>query len=141
LHVPPLRQRREDVPVLANHFLLVLAAQRGRGVMTLSPEAEAALARHAWPGNIRELRNVVERVVLLCRSETVGPEDLGLNRKSEAGPPHGVDTNLTLDELERRQILAVMQEENGRVERAAKRLGLHRSSLYGKLKKYAIPQP
>ena len=140
LHVPPLRERREDVLPLARHFLGALAAQRGRGAMAFSPEAEAALTQHHWPGNIRELRNVIERIVLLCQGETVGPEDLGLNRRSEAAGSRGIDTTLTLDELERRQIEAVLHEEHGRIESAAKRLGLHRSSLYGKLKKYSLPQ-
>ncbi|MBI1723731.1 MAG: sigma-54-dependent Fis family transcriptional regulator [Gemmatimonadetes bacterium] len=137
LAVPPLRERVEDIPVLARELLTRLAADLGRGEVTLLPDAERALAQYSWPGNVRELKNVLERALLLSDGRALGRRDL----RFEAGvtaDPLAETANLTLEELERRHIELVLREERGRVETAAKRLGIPRSSLYQKLKQYGI---
>jgi DNA-binding NtrC family response regulator len=140
LVVPPLRERGEDILILARWLLQTLAAQRGRGAMTLTPDAEQALQTHSWPGNIRELRNVLERAVLLSDQQVLGRKDLRFDdaSRTEASAP---DTDLSLQELERQHIKRVLAKEQGRVESAAKRLGIPRSTLYQKIKQYQITVP
>jgi DNA-binding NtrC family response regulator len=137
LTVPALRERVQDIPLLARTLLARIAAELGRGEAGLSSDAEKALQTYPWPGNIRELRNVLERAVLLSPKSVLERPDLRFDAPSPAGAwPE--DSNLTLVELERRHIERVPQEERGHVERAAKRLGVPRSSLYQKLKQYGI---
>jgi DNA-binding NtrC family response regulator len=140
LVVPPLRERGEDILILARLLLQTLAAQRGRRVMTLTPDAEQALRTHTWPGNIRELRNVLERAVLLSDQQALGRKNLRFDDASipEASAP---DTDLSLQELERQHIKRVLVKEQGHVESAAKRLGIPRSTLYQKIKQYQITVP
>jgi len=133
--LPPLRKRAEDIPLLARHFLELLSVDVGRGTFQLSPEAEKALSAHSWPGNIRELRNVLERAVLLSEQSILRPKDLRFDGESGSTPPQ-FDTDLTLAEMEQQYIKRVLAEEHGKVEPAAKRLGIPRSSLYQKLKQY-----
>ncbi len=136
LVVPPLRERPEDIPALARHFLAGLGGRRGRGEVALQPDAEAALCRYPWPGNIRELRNVLERAVLLSGGGPLSRGDLRFESSNEAG---GEDTSsLTLEEMERRHIERALRLEAGHVERAAQRLGIPRSSLYERLKRLGI---
>jgi DNA-binding NtrC family response regulator len=135
LAFPPLRERVEDIPTVAQYLLEKVAADLGRGEIKLEPESIKALQNYSWPGNIRELRNVIERAVLLSGQRTIGIKDLHFDGNSAHRTPY-LDTNLTLSELERQHIERVLQEEQGRVEKAAVRLGIPRSSLYQKLKKY-----
>ncbi|HEY0593216.1 MAG TPA: sigma 54-interacting transcriptional regulator, partial [Thermoanaerobaculia bacterium] len=134
LAIPALRERKEDIPVLAEHFLREFA--RGRE-LRISPEALRALQQYSWPGNIRELRNMIERAVLLTEGPVIEPAVL---RFEFLGPPGSaaIDTSLTLEELEKMHIEKVLAEERGRVEMAAQRLGIPRSSLYQKLKRFGI---
>lgn len=137
LAVPPLRERVEDIPCLARHMLERFGVELGRSGAQLSAEAEKALQVYAWPGNIRELRNVLERAVLLSDQIVLGLKDLHfesplLQDELEA------DEDLTLSELEQRHIEKLLGEERGHVGRAAIRLGIPRSSLYQKIKKYRI---
>jgi DNA-binding NtrC family response regulator len=133
LLVPPLRERVDDIPLLANRLLARCAADLGREGMSLSDEAMQTLQSHSWPGNIRELRNVLERAVLLSDRSLLGRRDLRFDVLSDPGASPN-DSGLTLLELERRHIQRVLREESGRVERAAERLGIARSSLYQKIK-------
>ncbi len=135
LAFPPLRERVEDIPTVAQYLLEKVAADLGRGEIRLEPESIKALQSYSWPGNIRELRNVIERAVLLSEERTISIKDLQFDGHSGSRTPY-LDTNLTLSELERQHIERVLQEEQGRVEKAALRLGIPRSSLYQKLKKY-----
>ncbi|AGC45008.1 sigma-54 dependent DNA-binding response regulator [Myxococcus stipitatus DSM 14675] len=135
LHVPALRERPEDIPELARHFLAEMGGARGRAGVGLQADAESALMRYPWPGNIRELRNVLERAVLLSGGGPLSRGDLRF--ESATDEPSG-DDNLTLEELERRHIERVLRRENGHVERAALRLGIPRSSLYERLKRLGI---
>ena len=135
LAFPPLRERVDDIPTVAQYLLEKVAADLGRGEIRLDPESIRALQSYSWPGNIRELRNVIERAVLLSEQRTISIKDLQFDGNSGSRTPY-LDTNLTLSELERQHIERVLQEEQGRVEKAALRLGIPRSSLYQKLKKY-----
>jgi DNA-binding NtrC family response regulator len=137
LAVPPLRQRVEDIPLLAQYLLGRLVADLGRGDVRLAPEVERALQAYPWPGNIRELRNVLERAVLLSDRNILDRQDLRFDvpLAAEVSPD---DSAMTLLELERRHIERVLREEHGHVERAARRLGVPRSSLYQKIKQHGI---
>ncbi|HMJ59910.1 MAG TPA: sigma-54 dependent transcriptional regulator, partial [Gemmatimonadales bacterium] len=138
LRVPPLRERREDTPLIASDLLERLSVPRGRR-STLSAAAVTALQGYPWPGNIRELRNVLERAVLLSTDSVLGPGDLHfdpLPAATASTPAH--DGALTLAELERRHIEHVLQDVGGRVAEAATRLGIPRSTLYQKIKALRI---
>ena len=137
LTFPALRERTEDIPVLAQYLLEKIAADLGRGEVRLGPDCIEALQSYSWPGNIRELRNVIERAVLLSEQKTLGLKDLHFDGRGGMQTFYQ-DSRLTLLELERQHIERVLQEEKGRVERAAKRLGVPRSSLYQKLKRHRI---
>jgi len=139
LRLPPLRERTADILTLTRQFLDRFPASLGRGEVTLATDAIEALQAYPWPGNIRELRNVLERAVLLANRTTLRAEDLALVRRvAPASGTNDAHTDLTLEELERRHIAAVLSEESGRVESAARRLGIHRSSLYSKIKRYGL---
>ncbi|MFA6954345.1 MAG: sigma-54 dependent transcriptional regulator [Thermoanaerobaculia bacterium] len=131
--LPPLRERREDIPIIAFDLLTRIADELGLPVVTLSPEAQRALGSHAWPGNIRELRNVLERAVLLTRRSIIEESDLFFIGSPSDHPAIG-DPRLTLGELERRHIGAILELMNGSVDAAAARLGISRSALYARLK-------
>jgi DNA-binding NtrC family response regulator len=131
LRLPPLRHRKEDIPHLVQQLLHRLGREIGRPVPRVEPEALDALALHPWPGNIRELRNVLERALLVTTSPTLRAVDLRLNTSIRKASAPAVDT---LKDVEWHHIQRVLQEEKGSVARASKRLGIPRSSLYQKLK-------
>ena len=137
LTVPPLRERREDIALLATGLLGRFAAEMGRGELRLAPEAEVALQRYAWPGNIRELKNVLERAILMCSGNQIRRQDLRFDAVTEQEFT-ATDTGLTLKEVEKAHIERVLTEEQGKVEQAAQRLGIPRSSLYHKIKMHGI---
>jgi len=137
LTMPPLRSRVEDIPVLARRMLDQLGADLGRPPVNLTPGALTLLQGYHWPGNIRELRNVLERGLLLSEGALLAPGDLQLE-PAVAGPLDGDEDPITLQELERRHIERVLRLEGGRVSDAAKRLGIPRSSLYQKIKQHRI---
>ena len=136
LRVPALRERREDIVPLAERLLTRLASDLGRADLRLAAEAARALEEYPWPGNIRELRNVLERAALLSGHSELRRADL---RFEPAGEDDGAgELDLTLEEVERRHIERVLRAEGGKVTRAADRLGVPRSSLYEKIKRYGI---
>ncbi len=137
LRVPPLRERVEDIPMLAKCFLVRLAQDRGRAEMTLEKSAMDALQAYSWPGNIRELRNVLERAVLLTERNHLSAHQLQLQSSALTAPPLASTTG-TLKQMERAYINLVLQDEGGSIEATARRLGIARSSLYNKLKRYQI---
>ena len=137
LAFPSLRERVEDIPILATYMLDKLSADLGRGEIRLDDASIKALQAYSWPGNVRELRNVIERAVLLSEQKTITLKELRFDGHAGSRPTV-YDSNLTLLELEKQQIERVLQEERGRVEKAAKRLGIPRSSLYQKIKKHRI---
>jgi DNA-binding NtrC family response regulator len=136
LRVPPLRERREDIEPLAEALLRKLAVDLGKAELTLAPAALRELERYTWPGNIRELRNVLERAALLAAQPALGVSDLRFEGVGAAAPAD--DSDLTLAGVERRHIERVLQLERGRVTRAAERLGVPRSTLYEKLRQLGI---
>ena len=139
LRIPPLRERVEDIPVIANSLLRNLASDLAREQQALSPGAESVLCRYSWPGNIRELRNVLERVALTCDARVIEAQDLALpQRASSPMPASDSEPGLTLVDMERQHIARVLHEELGKVAQAALRLGIPRSTLYQKLKVYGI---
>jgi DNA-binding NtrC family response regulator len=143
LDIPPLRDRPEDVPVLARDLLARVAADLALPPAELAPDALEALRRYAWPGNVRELRNVLERAVLLGREGgVISRADLAFERSAPApadgaGAHDGWD-DLTLEQVEARHIARILTLEQGHVERTAQRLGISRSSLYAKIKLYGL---
>jgi len=137
LSFPPLRERSEDIPPMAQYLLTKLSTDLGRGEITLDEGCIKALQAYSWPGNVRELRNVIERAVLLSEQKNITLKDLNFDGHTTVGAPF-LDSRLTLIELEKQHIERVLQEEQGHVEKAAKRLGIPRSSLYQKLKKHQI---
>jgi two-component system response regulator HydG len=140
VHVPPLREHPDDIPMLAQHFLERCAARMERQVSAFAPEALDALAAYPWPGNIRELENLVERVVVLARRERIGLADLPPALRDAAAPQGGRAAG-TLEDLERRRILEVLRDTGGNKKLAASRLGIHRSTLYAKLRRFGLEEP
>ncbi|HKW48724.1 MAG TPA: sigma-54 dependent transcriptional regulator [Gemmatimonadaceae bacterium] len=135
LHLPPLRERREDVPPLAMHFLRRHAARYRKQLSGFDPGAMQMLLEHAWPGNIRELDHAVERAVLLAQTEQVRTHDLALRGASAAAPRL---EDLTLEEVERLLIQKALSRYDGNVSRAAQALGLSRSALYRRIAAYQL---
>jgi len=135
IHLPPLRDRREDIPLLAAHFLARSGARYGRPEIRLNADAVDALLRHAWPGNVRELRHAVERAVLLADGDEVGVEHLGLRQAPEGSLRL---ESMELDEAERILIRKALTRNRGNVSRAAEDLGLSRSALYRRLKRHGL---
>jgi len=140
LSFPPLRKRIDDIPVVAQYLLDKVSADLGRGEIQLEEDCLKALQAYSWPGNVRELRNVIERAVLLSEGRSISLKDLNFEGHANVGAPAS-DSRLTLLELEKQHIQRVLEEERGRVEKAANRLGIPRSSLYQKIKKHQISMP
>lgn len=140
IHIPPLRQRQDDIPRLVEHFLDSLRQHANRKLMGVEPEAMELLVRHGWSGNVRELRNVIERAVVLGSGHTIGVEDLSLSSISVDEKSKGVADSpfepKTLEQLEKLHILATLDHVSGNKSRAAQLLGIERSTLDRKLKRY-----
>jgi DNA-binding NtrC family response regulator len=136
VHLPPLRERLDDIPELTRYFLGELTARYRKKGFEVSPEALQALRRYPWPGNIRELRHVMERAVLLARSQTIEPTDLGL--QSAVSRANVLD-EMDLESMEAHLIKKALDRHNGNAISAAKALGLSRSAFYRRLQKYQIP--
>jgi len=143
LNVPALRDRVEDIPVLASAILEALARDMPYGKRTLTPAAVRALQQHTWPGNVRELRNALEHAVLLTDGATIDVDALNVRRRSSSSSmtAAAASNDQTLRASEIQEITRALQAEGGRVEKAAERLGVPRSSLYQKIRKYGISVP
>ena len=138
VHLPPLRERREDIMPLANAFLKRFAAQANRVIKGFTPGAIERLTTFEWPGNVRQLQNEVQRAVLLSEGETVDASDLSISQAKVAGED-SPDTNFTLLEgVERNAIIQMLKETGGNKLETAKRLGIGRQTLYNKIKAYGI---
>lgn len=146
IEVPPLRERKEDIPLLVQHFIAVFSAENGKRPKAVSVEALAYLLAYDWPGNVRELRNMVERLVIMAPRDAIGPEDLPPPlRPKEAARLEETAKEKTLKEareaFERAYILAELRANDWHMTRTAERLGIERSHLYRKLKVYRITPP
>jgi DNA-binding NtrC family response regulator len=133
LRIPPLRERPEDIPILARAILMNVCRRMGKAHMDLGPEAEALLLKYAWPGNIRELANVLERAMILQRGERLEASDLGLQGRTSS-VPEGNGELLPLRDMERLHIERVLQRTAGNVSEAAQILGMARRTLYDRMK-------
>jgi two-component system, NtrC family, nitrogen regulation response regulator NtrX len=144
IFVPPLRDRAEDIPVLAEHFMATFAEEYGRRPKGLAPGAMALLQRYAWPGNVRELRNLIERLVIMVPGETIEVGDLAFLDSAAVAPPAPVDTTPMValhearDRFERDYILRALAEQHGNMSRTAEVLGVERSNLYRKMRAFGI---
>ncbi|HEX8000134.1 MAG TPA: sigma-54 dependent transcriptional regulator [Pyrinomonadaceae bacterium] len=143
IHVPPLRERTEDIQLLTDHFLNTYAKKYERPITGVSQAAYQRLFSHAWPGNVRELQNVIERAVLLAKSNKIEPLDLPFDNGSlpEGGAQSAgwdVPPNMTLEDIEKLVIEKTLQRTGGNKQAAANMLGIYRPRLYSKIRKYNI---
>ncbi len=138
IDVPPLRERVEDIPLLASHFLRQASARFGRRPKSLSLSALEALAAYRWPGNVRELKNLIERLMILSPAEEIGRENLQFAPDGPDTVPADAPLKDAREDFERRYILAALRRNRGNVSRAAEALQVERSNLYRKLKSYGI---
>jgi DNA-binding NtrC family response regulator len=135
IHVPPLRDRREDIPALAIHFLSRYAARYRRPVGGFDAAALQQLMQHSWPGNVRELEHTLERAILMCRTNEIQASDLGLNLQRQ--PSQNLE-ELSLESVEAILIRKALQRFQGNVSQAAEALGLSRGALYRRMEKYGL---
>jgi len=135
IHVPPLRERREDIPALAIHFLRRYAARYRREIDGFEGSSLQAMAQYAWPGNVRELDHTLERAVLMCRGREIQPADLGLNMQR---PQAQNLEELSLESVEALLIRKALQRFQGNISQAAEALGLSRGALYRRMEKYGL---
>jgi len=141
LHVPPLRERKDDIPPLAEHFLKMFAEKNRKRVRGFTPQAMDRLLRYDWPGNVRELMNTVERGVVLTRSEYIDEGELTpvlLKQHEEETVLPGEVPTASLEALEKATILKTLEQTGGNKSEAARRLGITRRTLHQKLKKYGM---
>jgi len=134
IEVPPLRDRVDDIPVLANHFLRDYSSRYGRGEMKISIQALEKLSTYDWPGNVRELQHAIEKAVILSDSPVLKPTDFIFN-PAPARSSHG---EMTLEEMERRLIADSLKRQSGNISAAAAKLGITRQTLYNKMKIYGL---
>jgi DNA-binding NtrC family response regulator len=135
VQVPPLADRVEDIPMLAQHYLNYYAKKYHKLVNTIAPEALDKLKRYAWPGNIRELQHAIERAVIMTDLTSLQDSDFLLSRALSTGP---ANNTLNLDEVEKTAIVKALNMHNGNISKAADELGLTRASLYRRMEKYGI---
>jgi DNA-binding NtrC family response regulator len=138
--LPALRHRREDIPLLVNHFLSKYAAANQSQVKGFMPEAMTKLTQATWTGNVRELENVIERIVVLSSNEWIGPEQVPLAEEGKVEDFFGSATGdlPTIEELEKRYIRLVLDKVGGKKEKAAHILGINRRTLYRKEREYGF---
>jgi DNA-binding NtrC family response regulator len=135
IHLPALRERREDIPALAAHFLARYAARYRRPVQGFDPAAVQTLMQYSWPGNVRELEHTIERAVLMCRTDEIQPADLALN--TQRVQSQGLE-DLSLEAVEAMLVRKALQRYQGNVSQAAEALGLSRGALYRRMEKYGV---
>jgi two-component system response regulator HydG len=136
--LPPLRERGDDVLLLADRFLARAGARHGRSLHGFTDAARRALMRHAWPGNARELEHAVERAVILAHGDFIDEPDLRIAGAGDAASSGGVARAETLDEIERATVERALREHGWSVTRAAQTLGLTRQALYRRMEKFGL---
>ncbi|HKL00860.1 MAG TPA: sigma-54 dependent transcriptional regulator [Desulfotignum sp.] len=135
LTMPPLRERKEDIPLLADHFLEKFTREVNRGVERFSRDAMDDLMLYHWPGNVRELSNAIERAVVVCKTTTITPEDLPICRTADH-PDHS--GGVALHDVEKQHIHTILTRTSWHISKAAGMLGIDRSTLYNKIKRYDL---
>ena len=143
IHIPPLRERKSDIPLLANHFLRKYSTETKKNILRISRAAMEILIRYEWPGNVRELANIIENAVVFCKGREIIPANLPKELK-ETSPKKEVDLRLSSRSLplaEATIIRKVLEETDWNLKLAAKELDIARGTLYSKMKKYGIEKP
>ena len=138
--IPPLRERADDIPLLVEHFVERLSHELGKPGLEISPGALKCLMDYDWPGNVRELENAVERAIVTCRGRVLTEDDFAFLMLAMERRQWAVPANISLQELERLAITATIQRTQGNIKEAAGILGIDRSTLYEKIKRYEIPR-
>jgi DNA-binding NtrC family response regulator len=136
--MPPLRERKEDIPILAQHFLVQFTQEVNRGVERISRDAMDELMLHEWPGNVRELSNAIERAVVVCKTRTITPFDLPIGSSLEE---ELAERYASLGEMEKQHILKILDQSEWNISKSAAILGIDRSTLYNKIKRYHLISP
>lgn len=136
IFIPPLRERREDIPILAHFFLSSFSSAMNKGINKISPEAMEFLVNYDWPGNVRELENAIERAVVVGKGDTIQVSDLPFQiTPADTSSP---ESDLSLDEIEKKHILKVLNANGWNISRSAKVLNIDRVTLYNKIEKYDL---
>jgi len=135
IHLPALRERREDIPLLAMHFLSRCNGRYRKHVTGFSTAAMQQMMQYAWPGNVRELEHTVERAVLLCRGDEIDPSNLAIVASRSSTPSFD---NMSIDEVEALLIRKILRRCDGNISQAAELLGLSRAALYRRIEKYGL---
>jgi DNA-binding NtrC family response regulator len=137
--LPPLRERQDDILLLLNHYLAVFNEENGKQIEGFTPAAYEMLSSYKWPGNIRELRNLVERMVVLARGSQIDIKDIPAQVREVAGGTEvRIDADLTVDEMEKRMIMQALEKTGGNRTKAAEKLGISRRTLHRKLNQYGL---
>jgi transcriptional regulator with PAS, ATPase and Fis domain len=135
IFVPPLRERKDDIPQLASHFLQKFSREKGKEVTSISPEVMEILLAHSWPGNVRELENVIEHAIIIAKREKILLKDLPQYLLQN---PSQTQQLPSLQDHEKNLIMKTLEETNWNKHQTAKRLKINRSTLYGKMKRYGL---
>ncbi len=138
IHLPPLRERVEDIPALTEHFLQVYCKKYKMSSKRISPVTMKRLEKHTWPGNIRELQHAIERAVIMSESNILEPQDFFLPQTEDVTSDNMTPVNMNLEETEKMLIRKVYDKHGGNISKAAKELGLTRASLYRRIEKYGL---
>jgi len=137
IHLPPLRERAEDIPILAKHFLTIYAKKYKKTLKGISAESIKKLQQYPWPGNVRELQHSIERAIIMCESDSLQPDDFFLT--GSKGRCNDLDMeSYNLDLIEKNVITKVLKQYNGNITQAATELGITRTSLYRRMEKYGL---
>jgi DNA-binding NtrC family response regulator len=141
IRIPPLRERREDIPMLARHFMEQIAHELGKDVGEISDGALKLLMDYSWPGNVRELENAVERAIVTCHGRALTEEEFSfLAQNGASSKAWSIPAGVTLQDMEKQLIIATIQRTGGNIKESASILGIDRSTLYEKIKRYEIPR-
>ncbi|HOQ46628.1 MAG TPA: sigma-54 dependent transcriptional regulator [Bryobacteraceae bacterium] len=137
--IPPLRERREDIPLLARHFADRRSHELGKEILGISDAAMKVLLDYDWPGNVRELENAIERAIVTCSGSELGEKDFAFLKRDDR-TPWPLPAGMTLEEMEKQAIAAALERHRGNIKETAAALGIDRSTLYDKIKRYGIPR-
>jgi DNA-binding NtrC family response regulator len=140
VHIPPLRDRREDIPQLTQHFIERISHELKKDAGDISEGALKILLAYDWPGNVRELENAIERAIVTCKGRILSEDDFGFLNHVHGRRQWDVPAGLTLEEIENQAIIASLQRTHGNIKEAAAMLGVDRSTLYDRIKKYQLPR-
>lgn len=143
IHLPPLRERKDDIPMLVEYFMLKYSLENGKEISRISPEALSILMEYSWPGNVRELQNAIQHAVAFTRGNVLTPDSLPLHIRNVKGDilSEAKKSQMTLHELEKLYITQVLEDSSWNCEKAAKKLGIGKATIYRKIRKYGIILP